>query len=288
MYPLLPWRCPVCGCTMSQREKNISCENHHSFDIAKEGYVHLLSTKKHGASIPGDNADMVHARTAFLEAGYYEAFSNGIQTFCADALSVMDHAAPLLADAGCGEGYYTNRLCRYLRTIYHETAIAGFDVSKTAIRHGAKAAQKQGLSDCIAYSVASLFEMPLRDTCVDGIVNIFAPVAEKEFLRVLRNGGFLIMAVPAERHLWGLKQALYDTPYENELRRDSLTDFTLTEIRRIAYEINVSTQTDMQALFHMTPYVWKTSPSDMAKLTCLDTLTTEVAFDLLLYRKSSK
>lgn len=46
-------------------------------------------------------------------------------------------------------------------------------------------------------------------------MDVFAPFAREEFLRFLKPGGWLIYAVPGPEHLFGLKQALYDTPYKN-------------------------------------------------------------------------
>lgn len=287
----LPWKCPVCGENMTchtggeqGKPQNLICPNRHSFDIARQGYVNLLLPQKRGAALPGDNTDMVRARTAFLSGGYYEPFSNGINALAAEALDGVK--SPVLADAGCGEGYYTGRLCRFLLEKYPDVSILGGDLSKDAVLHGAKCARAEGIEGNVSYTAASLFEMPLQSGVCDGILNLFAPVADAEFARLLKPGGFLLMAVPAERHLFGLKAAVYENPYENEVRRDTLKHFTLKEVRRVSYEMTLRTREDIAALFLMTPYYWKTSRTDREKLDQLDTLRTEAAFDLLLYRKN--
>ena len=291
----IPWKCPVCGQPLrAERTEDggtphtLRCPSRHSFDIARQGYVNLLLPNKRGASLPGDNTAMVRARTAFLEAGYYEGFSNGVNALCEEALTASPvSSSPLIADAGCGEGYYTGRLVNSLVRSCPGAAAVGFDLARDAVSHASAAAKRNGFSDRAFYAVASLFEMPVADGSVSGVVNLFAPAAEEEFARVLVPGGFFLMAVPAERHLFGLKQAVYDTPYENEVRRDVFTHFTLTDVRRISYTITLRTREDIAALFLMTPYYWKTSVSDRQKLDALDTLSTEVAFDLLLYRKNA-
>ena len=93
------------------------------------------------------------------------------------------------------------------------------------------------------------------------------------------------MAVPAEDHLWGMKQVLYETPYKNEVRRDVLPGFSLTEVRRVTDRITVTDLDHIRALFAMTPYYWKTSPADRDRLYAQPQLETEIAFDLLLYHK---
>lgn len=56
------------------KEKTARCAapNGHSYDIARQGYVHLLPVKQMHAKIPGDTKQMVDARRVFLSGGYYE------------------------------------------------------------------------------------------------------------------------------------------------------------------------------------------------------------------------
>jgi 23S rRNA (guanine745-N1)-methyltransferase len=60
---------------------------------------------------------------------------------------------------------------------------------------------------------------------------------------------------------------------------------TLLETRSLRFEITVEGQSDIEALFSMTPYYWRTSEADKQKLAQLDTLTTEVDMLLYIYRK---
>ena len=288
--PEILWRCPVCGGALFPRyeEKRFACDMRHSFDLARQGYLNLLLPQKRTSSQPGDSPDMVRARNAFLDGGYYEGFSDGVNALCRDALSSDGKTGAVLADAGCGEGYYTVRLCRALRKAGISPRIAGFDLAKDAVLRGAKRANAADCARNVTFAVASLFEMPVRDASLDGVINLFAPTSDAEFSRVLRPGGFLLLAVPAEEHLWGFKAALYAQPYKNEIRRDVLPHFSLSEVRRVSYRITLRSGEDIENLFLMTPYYWKTSVSDREKLARLDTLETEVAFDLLLYRRGKE
>ena len=49
--------------------------------------------------------------------------------------------------------------------------------------------------------------------------------------------------------------------------------------------ITVTDPAHIRALFAMTPYYWKTAPADCERLYAQDKLVTEIAFDLLLYKK---
>ncbi len=287
----ISWKCPNCGAPLlpqlSEKPYTLRCAARHSFDIAKQGYVNLLLPQKRGAALPGDSPEMVHARTAFLSGGYYQAFSDNVNALIGDTLANEAETAPVIADAGCGEGYYTARLCEALCARGMDAACVGFDLAKEAVAHGARCAKAFGTADRLSYAVASLFAMPVADRSLSFVINLFAPVAAEEFARVLKAGGHVLIAVPAERHLWGLKEALYETPYENEVRRDILPHFTLTEVRRVRDTVTVNGTDHIRALFSMTPYYWKTSAADAAKLNTRNTLTTEIAFDLLLYRKDA-
>ncbi|MCQ2427076.1 MAG: methyltransferase domain-containing protein [Clostridia bacterium] len=285
----LKLKCPVCGRLLGRpgTEKRLLCEGgKHSFDIARQGYANLLLPQKKGASVPGDSDMMVKARTGFLNAGYYQPFSDAVNAVCAEELR-----GDTVADAGCGEGYYSSRLVNATPGL----TVAGFDLSKPAVSHAAASAKLAGIDNPLlgaapgcCFGVASLFEMPLCDGSADGIVNLFAPVAGEEFARVLSDDGFLLVAVPGEEHLLGLKRAVYDRPYLNELRRDEIEGFRLTRKERVSYEAELRSNTDILNLFAMTPYYWKTSEADKAKLNGLDSLKTPVCFDLLVYRKNKK
>ena len=51
-------KCPVCGETIWIDNDSYVCKNRHSFDIAKEGYVNLLSGGHRPGDLIGDNKDM--------------------------------------------------------------------------------------------------------------------------------------------------------------------------------------------------------------------------------------
>ncbi len=269
------WRCPVCRAPMrldgTQGAGQLLClgAKTHNFDLAKSGYVHLAPRHSGG----GDSREAVRARTAFLSAGYYRA--------AADALCELVHTyAPegLVVDAGCGEGYYTGRVAAMGRH-----AVCGFDLSRDAVDAAAKAAKRE--QNGARYAVASVFELPLADGCADAVLNIFAPCAEAEYTRVLRSGGALILLGAGERHLLGLKRALYDEIYENAERADLPSELTLVEQRTVRDVIEVKGEEQIGHLFSMTPYYWRTSPEDKRKLEGLTSLETEIEFDCRVYRK---
>ena len=83
----------------------------------------------------------------------------------------------------------------------------------------------------------------------------------------------------------GLKKALYDNVYENEERADLPKNMEHVECQRAHYLMNVSGKDKIAALFSMTPYYWRTSESDKEKLASLDSLVTDVDFEINVYKK---
>lgn len=266
--------CPFCKNSLIKEEKQFICPLGHSFDIAKEGYIHLLPVNKMHSKIPGDTKEMVLSRRRFLQSGYYDIFSDKLNeiviSYASDNMRILD--------AGCGEGFYTHRLKESLSD-YKNTSVSAFDISKTAVKYASKHDKD------ISFAVASVFDIPVSDNSIDILVNIFAPFADSEFLRVLKKGGYLIYAVPSSDHLYGLKAITYESPYYNEVRNTEYDGFE--EIRRIPVRDNIVIDNNklIVDLFTMTPYYFKTSEAGRQKIRACQCLKTPIGFDFLIYRK---
>ncbi len=261
-------RCPFCKAALSKEGGSYYCSGtrRHCFDIAKSGYVTL--TRSSGAS--GDDINMVRSRTAFLDKGYYLPFGEAV----ADSVE----GCSFVVDAGCGDGYYSNLIASRGATVY------GFDLSKYACDRASKRSRTEGNN--AFFGVCGVFDMPLSDGCADAVVNLFAPIAEREYFRVLKPGGILVVGAAGRRHLFELKAAVYDTPYENEGRRDLPSGFAELAGKKVKYTFKCAGE-DLKTLFMMTPYAFKTSVSDMAKLDKLSELEVTADFDIFIYKKDS-
>ena len=266
--------CPVCRLPLKREKRRLCCAAGHSFDLASQGYVNLLTANRRHSAMPGDDKGMVAARRAFLQAGWYQPFSDRLNQL-AEEVAALEHR-PLLLDAGCGEGYYTGRLAQALGD---RVRIAAFDISKSAVQAAAKSCST------VEFAVASAFSIPVADGAADCLVNIFAPMAEREFARVLRCGGRMIYAVPGPRHLFGLKEILYEKPYENPVRQVEYQVFRFLDRVAVRSRCVLDTQQEIKALFAMTPYYWKTPREGAQRLETCDRLETEIEFDFLLYER---
>lgn len=264
------FRCPVCAAPLTREGRTYTCPNRHSYDVAKEGYVHLLpANQKHSAN-PGDDKAMIAARTAFLDGDYYAPLRDAL---CA-AVSAHGGESPKILDVGCGEGYYTQGLAQ-LRGVQ----IAGVDLSKAGLK---KAARRVNEGE---FAVASVYHLPVEDEAVDVVVDCFAPLALEEYRRVLRPGGLFVYVVPAPLHLMEMKAVLYDTPYPNPEEWVEYEGFTYVDIIPVTTTFTLWGQQPIQALFGMTPYAWKTPKAGVERLGQLSELTVTADFRVHVFRR---
>ncbi len=271
MKPTL--QCPVCGEPLHPEVQSIRCGNRHSFDRSRYGYVNLLQKQK--KKLRGDDAEMIRARRDFLDSGAYLPLLEKAAEYAKAAHPVQ------IADIGCGEGWYS---CSLMKMLPEETVLTGIDISPDALRYAAKRAEQCGLTARTEWAAASVSRLPFAKESCDLILNFFAPCEAGEFARILRQEGLLLRAVPLERHLWELKQAIYAEPYENRPVLQAPEHFDLLDVKRISYRFSVSGQ-QLRNLFAMTPYAHKTSPEDAARLNALDSLEIQAAFGLLICRR---
>jgi len=266
--------CPVCGAALEPQGTAWRCVQGHCFDVARQGYVNLLTVTQKHSRHPGDTREMVAARRAFLDAGWYAPIAKTlvdlVRRFCPETASVLD--------AGCGEGYYTAEMAKTLREREYRPKVAGIDISKAALQEAAKRDRET------EYAVASCFHLPVAGESVDLLLSVFAPYCGEEFLRVLKPDGQFIMTIPLENHLYGLKEAIYEKPYRNEVKPYELEGFRLVDCRELRYEMTVRGQ-EIESLFMMTPYYYKTGAADQQKLLAKTELTTPVEFAVLRYEK---
>lgn len=262
-------RCPICKKTLKKEAKSYVCEARHCFDIAKSGYVNLLPPNKKKTPLPGDNAEMIAARSALMDCGYYDSLIAAILKLLSSKPSGN------LLDIGCGEGIITQKI----KERCPEINILGVDISKFAANAAAKRCPDN------LYVVASITSLPAADGSIDTILNAFAPIDLPEANRVLSESGSIIKVVPGPNHLWGLKRLLYETPYKNPEESFFPEGFTLKE-KITATDVFCAKGKMIESLLQMTPYFYKTSKESIARIIALDEVKTELEFSVMLFSKA--
>ena len=260
--------CPVCGCTFSRVDREYRCENRHSFDIARQGYVNLLTVQQKKSLHPGDTREQVLSRRAFLEAGYYAPIA---RTLCDTALE-LGAKGPVL-DVGCGEGYYSAQLAKALGA-----ELTGLDISKEAVRCAA-GKYKDALWLC-----GTAAHLPVADGSAGLMTSLFALTMPEEFRRVLSPGGYYFQVLAAEDHLMGLKSVIYPELLHKEKNTvPELPGFTLVKSVPIRFSFTVEGE-QVRNLLSMTPHVYRISREGAQRLAATETLTDEASCVLNVYR----
>lgn len=237
--------CPKCNKALYKVENTYKCENNHSYDIAKEGYVNLLLSR----TASGDDKELVNGRINFLNKGFYEP----LQSFLEKIIQKLSEDKDIkLLDMGCGTGYYTASFSKIATTF-------GLDISKEAVKYAAKHDKKT------SYLVASCKSAPFESHTFDFLVHIFSPFFENEDFRLLKNDGFLILVEPGPKHLIELKNLLYENPYFNDEKTHNFESFENVESFSLKYTKEID-NFDLLNLVKMTPYFYTTKKENFKAL----------------------
>ena len=258
--------CPLCGEILEKADHSLRCENRHSFDIARQGYVNLLPVQNKRSLHPGDTKEQVQSRREFLDGGYYAPI-------CDALCRVAEGFSGPVLDVGCGEGYYSSRLAEHLGA-----ELLGLDISKEAVRFAAGRYKKA------TWLCASAARLPVKDSSVGLLTSLFALTLPEEFLRVLRPDGAFIQVLAAPDHLLGLKSIIYPTLTEKP--KDSVPDlpgFTLERSEKVRFSFTVEGK-QVQNLLSMTPHVYRIGKAGAEALAATETLTDTASCVINLYR----
>src|SRR5690606_12685732 len=261
--------CPVCRQQLSLNERTWRCENHHSYDVAKQGYVNLHVVQHKHSKNPGDTPESVQARRAFLSAGYYAPLQQAVVE------KIRELRIENLLDIGCGEGYYTNAMqAEVLQCV-------GVDIAKNAVQVAAK------LNKEMTWVVGTGATLPVLDESIDLCTSLFSPIPKQEILRVLKPKSYLMVVTPAPQHLYAMREALFEEvkPHEPQKFVEQLQDeFNLISEQVIDAPM-VLPQADLKNLIAMTPYAYKAKPEHRLTLEQQDQFELLAQYQIYLFQK---
>lgn len=285
LIPLLA--CPLCGTHFTQQQATLVCASSHAFDIAREGYVNLLRKK-----LPGDTKEMLLARRRFFDRGYYQPVSdtiNGLVAAYAHSVSLQNLEGPShlhILDAGCGEGYYLDRLRAYLSTSDQSPLCLGLDISKDGVRLAAKRYPEN------RFLVANLKErLVLQDATIQVMLNVFSPRNPEEYARVLSPDALLLVVIPGPAHLHQLRSVLHLLNIEESKEQHVIEQFSprfsLLTTRTLSYTLRLQ-QPEISWLVMMTPNYWHLSTESRAELAQVEAIQATVEMTFLLFRRQNQ
>ena len=268
--------CPLCHTGLRQVDAAFICTRGHSFDMAREGYVNLLLQKR-----TGDAKEMLRARRNFLERGFYAPLADTVNELVRTHLADLPEL-PNILDAGCGEGYYLDRLRNTLDPSQNGCYI-GIDISKEAIRMAAKRYRRS------LFVVADVKQrLVLADHVFHAILNIFAPRNPTEFARVAVAGSILIVVIPGPEHLLQLRVALellgIEEQKQQHVKEQFAAHFELVKSSAIAYAMRLNRE-DIEQVVMMTPNYWHMTDEIRGAMQKMEEIETEAAFTVLVFQR---
>lgn len=253
--------CPICQESMQVYEQGrLTCSANHSFDIAKQGYVNMLT---HSAASKYSK-DLFESRKTIIDSGLYDPLEEKIAELIGDVKTVLD--------TGCGEGSHLARIMTQKQGIG-----IGIDIAKEGILAAARHYPKQ------IWCVGDLAKSPFAKTSFDVILNILSPANYEEFKRLLTSNGCVVKVVPQSGYLQQVRSQLYadsaKETYSNaqtvERFRESFSHVT---VERITYTVPLASVL-VPALLEMTPMGWH---KEQHAEVCVNEITIDV--DVLVGR----
>ena len=277
--------CPIDGKRLESRGKQLVCENGHSFDVARQGYVNLLPVQHKRTKDPGDSKEMVLARANFLNSGVYQTIANTLADISTaliknDANAESDEIC--FMDAGCGEGYYFDSLFNTLKSKdgNRNLSFIGLDISKPAIVEAAKR-NKQ-----ISWVVGTNRQPPVADNSVDIIICVFGFQSFEGFNKILKPGGKIILVEPGLNHLKELREIIYKEVKKTDPQNLSFVEkmgFSVADTQPLQFKTCEINNEQIHNLLIMTPHFYRATKEGReaaSKLQKLE-LTVDVVFRTL-------
>lgn len=261
-----PLACPLDGEVLTvhaeQKPYSCRCPRGHHFDVARQGYINLLPVQFKKSRDPGDSREMVDARSAFLGSGAYQPVLDVLYELIDQHVARVP--SPVLLDAGCGEGWYTDGLYQRLRSENRQPVVMGLDISRWAIQAAARRSRE------ICWMVATNSHAPVLQASVDVVFSVFGFAQQAVLAELLRPGGIFIEVSPGTEHLREIREQIYrdsrSTEPGNLQQSEENTGFSLLAHRELKFQLPISSTEMLGKLLLMTPHFFKASPARKAQL----------------------
>ncbi|MCQ2009051.1 methyltransferase domain-containing protein [Sporolactobacillus sp. STSJ-5] len=245
------FRCPVCGADMdSVAQKSLMCKQGHTFDIAKQGYVNLVTKPVH-----------THYEKVLFEARRRvivdHRFFDPLIAALAEQIKNLKNESVRILDLGCGEGSHLAKICQLL-AIASSNNIQGYgiDLAKEGIQSAAKNYPDQN------WFVADLAHSPFNEHLFDVVLNILSPSNYHTFDRMLKPGGSIIKVIPGSDYLKELRRSLLGAEKSHYSNADTFSLFQRhypnASVQKISYTVQLD-QDGIRDLMKMTPLAWNAS-----------------------------
>ena len=275
--PFQSLACPLDGTPLHCSGSAWRCASGHSFDIASQGYTHLLPVQNKRSRDPGDSKEMIAARRRFLTAGFYQPIAAAVSRAVLSNLPANTTSSCL--DAGCGEGYYLRELAAAV-TDTQTLAILGLDISKWAILSAAKQDKRPN------WVVGSNANLPVLSGMLDRVLCMFGFPVYGEFARVLKPGGRLVQVDSGPDHLRELREIIYPSlKPERAAEMPTPEGFSPLPTETVRFSIELTSAEQIADLLTMTPHLYRATAEGRAQAAALTALSLSVDVRLTCFER---
>jgi len=261
----LPLACPLDGLPLRVTGASLRCPEGHDFSRARQGYANVLPVQFKSSRHPGDSASMVAARRRVLDAGVFDTLNSHVCASVIAAAATVVDAAPLLVDAGCGEGFHTARFATALRRVHGPSVfgVLGTDLSRPAILAAARCHRSLG------WAVANNTHLPVLEGKAGIITSLFGFETWQPWAALQKVGQCVVVTDAGPRHLVELRELIYPVV---KLHSPPNDDAALAAGYRRIDSLSKVHMSDMlgsdclQDLLAMTPHAYRSGAAAAARL----------------------
>ena len=186
------FRCPFCQSELSLKDNSLVCTNNHTFNINKKGYLYLSTINNLHTSELYNNS-LFQARRQVIHSGIYDNIHQEI----IKTINTYNQNAQSIIDIGSGEATHLSKITKD-KNYNFKLAI---DLSKQAI-----SLASDYIYEGLISSISDVENIPLKDNCIDIILDFLSPMSLKECFRVLKENGIIIKVIPTRSYLKEIRE----------------------------------------------------------------------------------
>lgn len=269
------FQCPICHQSVRVKESNsLLCPKNHTFDVAKQGYVHMTNTTLKSRY----NKDLFSARHFIItQTNLFQPLHKTISEMITKHVPGVDKPM-ILFDAGCGEGSHLQKIID--RSDATSIIGVGLDIAKEGIQHAAKNYELP------IWLVGDLANAPIADKSCHVILNILSPANYNEFIRMLHSNGIVIKVIPRSNYLIELRNELFEDRNKKQYDNEKIVSlfkqhFHLKEYKSLT-EVTRLNEEEMNHLMKMTPLAWEATKEKIDALRTKGEMDITIDLDILI------
>ncbi len=233
--------CPICGTKLNLDNESLVCENNHTFNINKKGYVSLLKKQKKFDSTIYTKELFENRRKAIL-SGLYSEVHNEIADFVNSSLNNDVN----IFEIGSGEATHSD----LIKTKIHKSNnYVVSDLASVSIDLAT-----EYLNDGLLPLLCDAYNLPIASNSIDYVIDILSPYYYKEINRVLKKDGYFIKVFPEKEYL----KEIRDLVNMNEYTKQDEVFLNFCKYYNVIHEKTIKLTTKISSdlaycIFKMTP-----------------------------------